>query len=201
MDHALWQCDFGYPDGRVIFYDESLVFPTDEPRYVQANALINIWAADIAFFLDEMTIWNEDGGMFNGRLDTTAVGIFGHSTGGGTAVEFCLIDERCAAGVGLDSWVLPVSEALLEDGPTQPFMFISTPQWLGSDNKRRGLAIFNSLPSDGYNLALADTGHYDFSDLVMLSPLTPQLGLSGSMIAITVLAFKTNIFWHFSINI
>ncbi|MEM7331680.1 MAG: hypothetical protein AAF490_06290, partial [Chloroflexota bacterium] len=148
---------------------------------VQANELINVWAADIAFLLDEMTDWHESEGLFNGRLDTANVGVFGHSTGGGTTVEFCLIDTRCTAGIGLDSWVLPVTESLLADGPTQPFMFISTPIWLGEENQARGLEIYNRLSNDGYNLAVSDTGHYDFTDLVMLSPLTPQLGLSGTI--------------------
>ncbi len=181
VDHVYANAITVYPDGRVVLYDESIIFPTDEPRYVQANELINVWAADIAFLLDEMAVLNEEDGLFNGRLDTNNVGIFGHSTGGGTTVEFCLIDNRCAAGIGLDSWVLPVTESLLTDGPSQPFMFISTPIWLGEENQERGLNIYNSLDNDGYNLAISDTGHYDFTDLVMLSPLTPQLGLSGTI--------------------
>lgn len=181
VDHAYANAISIFPDGRVVLYDEDLVFPTNEPRYVQANGLLNIWAADIAFLLDELEQLDGSEGLFLGRINTEQVGVFGHSTGGGTAVEFCLIDDRCTAGVGLDSWVLPVSQDRLADGLTQPFMFISTPEWLGPDNRARGLEIFNGLQGDGYNIAIADTGHYDFSDLVLLSPFTPQLGLSGTI--------------------
>jgi len=69
----------------------------------------------------------------------------------------------------------------LTQGPAQPFMFIGTPEWLGEDNKARGEAIFNGLTQDSYNLTLANTAHYDFTDLALLSPLTPQLGLSGTI--------------------
>lgn len=181
VDHTYANAIAVFPDERIIFYEEDRVFPTEEPRYVQANPLINVWAADIGFLLDQMSIWNGDGGMFNGRLDTQNVGIFGHSTGGGTTVEFCLIDERCKAAAPLDSWVLPVSEDRLANGISQPMLFISTQQWLGPENKARGLEIFNSLSGDAYNIAVANTGHYDFTDLVLLSPLTGAIGLSGSI--------------------
>jgi hypothetical protein len=181
VDHTYANAIAVFPDERVIFYDEDRVFPTDEPRYVQANGLIEVWAADMSFLLDQMASWNEGDVLFNGRLDTQNVGVFGHSTGGGATVEFCLTDDRCQAGIGLDSWVLPVTEALLVDGPTQPFMFISTPAWLGPENQARGQEIFNGLTANGYQLSLANTGHYDFSDLVLLTPLSAQLGLSGSI--------------------
>ncbi|MCA9924488.1 MAG: hypothetical protein KC421_19060, partial [Anaerolineales bacterium] len=118
---------------------------------------------------------------FNGRLDLSRVGVFGHSTGGAATIEFCTKDGRCDAGVALDSWVLPVSDNVLTDGPTQPFMFINTPRWLGERNASQGMRIFESLPNDAYNLTLAGTQHYDFTDLVLFSPMTPQLGLSGTI--------------------
>ena len=181
LDHTYANAISIFPDGRVFLYDEDRVFPTDEPRHVQANDLLHVWAADIGFLLDQMALWQTEEGLFNGRLDSQNVGIFGHSTGGGATIEFCLQDSRCRAGVGLDSWVLPVSKNLLTNGLSQPFMFISTPHWLGPENQALGQTIFNNLTNDGYNLTLADTGHYDFTDFVLLTPLTPQLGLSGTI--------------------
>ena len=97
-------------------------------------------------------------------------------------MEFCLQDGRCQAGVGLDSWLLPVSSHLQAQPTTsQPIMFISTPRWLGPENQALGNSIFNSLSQDSYALTLANTAHYDFTDLPLLTPLTPQLGLSGSI--------------------
>ncbi|MCA9948540.1 MAG: hypothetical protein KDE48_02755 [Anaerolineales bacterium] len=182
LDHTYGNALTVFPDGRVILYDEKRVFNGNDANPADGNQLVNVWADDIAFLLAEMANFNaEDGGWLNGRVDLSKVGVFGHSTGGGTTVQFCMQDERCQAGIGLDSWVLPVDDSVLTNGPTQPFMFINTPVWLGPENAALGENIFDNLPQDGYLLALAGSEHYDFSDLALFSPFTPQLGLSGSI--------------------
>ena len=182
IDHTYANALSIFPDGRVFVYDPTRIFPSGQSNPTEAMPLVQVWADDIAFLLDEMAKWQEEPGhLLNGRFDLDHVGIFGHSTGGGATMQFCLQDGRCQAGVGLDSWLLPVDDSLLTNGSTQPFMFIGTPLWLGDDNRARGEAIFNNLSQDGYTLALANTGHYDFTDLALLSPLTPQLGLSGTI--------------------
>lgn len=182
VDHTYGNALSVFPDGRVFIYDPTRLFTDGRSTPAEANPLVRQWADDMAFLLDTMAGWNaEEGQVLNGRFDFNHVGIFGHSTGGGATVQFCLQDNRCQAGVGLDSWVLPVGEAVLTQELAQPFMFIGTPEWLGETNKTRGEAIFSNLPQDSYNLTLANTAHYDFTDLALLSPLTPQLGLSGTI--------------------
>lgn len=182
VDHSYANALTIFPDGRIFIYDPARIFPSGRSNPTEANPLVRQWADDMAFLLDTMASWNaEEGNVLNGRFDLTHVGIFGHSTGGGATLQFCLQDARCQAGVGLDSWVLPVGDTVLSQGPEQPFMFISSPDWLGETNKTRGEAIFAGLTQDGYELTLANTAHYDFTDLALLSPLTPQLGLSGTI--------------------
>ncbi len=182
IDHSYANALTIFPDGRVFVYDPSRIFPSGQSNPVEGNPLVQVWASDIAFLLDEMAVWNREAGhLLNGRFDLNHVGIFGHSTGGGATVEFCLQDARCQAGVGLDSWLLPVSENLLAQGLHQPFMFISSPRWLGQNNRALGNRLFNDLSQDGYALTVANTEHYDFTDLPLLTPLSPQLGLSGSI--------------------
>ncbi|WP_420632051.1 alpha/beta hydrolase family protein [Candidatus Leptofilum sp.] len=182
IEHSYANAITIFPDGRVFFYDPARIFPSGSSNPVEGNPLVRTWANDIGFLLDTMTAWNgEAGHLLNGRLNLNQAGVFGHSTGGGATMQFCLQDARCRAGVGLDSWLLPVGETVLAQGPSQPFMFISTPRWLGPDNQARGRAIFNNLTANGYNLILAETQHYDFTDLALLSPLTPQLELSGNI--------------------
>lgn len=182
IDHSYANALTIFPDGRVFVYDPSRIFPSGKSNPVEGNALVQVWASDIAFLLDEMAVWNQETGhLLNGRFDLNHVGIFGHSTGGGATVEFCSEDARCQAGVGLDSWLLPVSEDLLAQGLHQPMMFISSPRWLGQDNQTLGYHLFNNASQDSYALTLANTEHYDFTDLPLLTPLTPQLGLSGSI--------------------
>ena len=182
VDHTYAGSLAVFPDGRIIFYEPERIFPSGEANPVEGEQLVQVWADDLAFLLDELTVWNEEeGNILNGRLDLDHVGVFGHSTGGGATLRFCLDDDRCTAGAPLDSWVLPVNKAILQNPPSQPFMFINSPEWLGSLNQERGRDILAALPNDGYELTVANTGHYDFSDLALLSPLTPQLSLSGTI--------------------
>lgn len=182
VDHTYANAFTSFPDGRVIFYDPYRLFTDGDSNPEEANTLVNQWAGDLGFMLDQLTVWNEEeGNRFNGRLNPSSVGVFGHSTGGGTTVEFCMKNGRCNAAIALDSWVLPVSDGIEANGLTQPVMFISSPRWLGEDNAARGQRIFNNNANDAYCLTLANTAHYDFTDIPLLSPLTPQLGLSGSI--------------------
>ncbi len=182
IDHTYANAISVLPGNRVFVYDPCRLFPDCVATYIHARPLVQQWAADIAFVLDTLSHWDESAnGILAGKLDTERVGVLGHSTGGGATVQFCLDDPRCDAGLGLDAWVLPVDESVLTTPPAQPFMFISTPRWLGAENLARGRAILTALPNDGYELTLAETEHYDFSDIVLLSPLTPQLGLSGKI--------------------
>lgn len=182
VDHTYANALTVFPDGRVILYDPTRIFASGETNPVEGEQLVQVWADDLAFLLDQLTLWNEENGhVVNGRLDLNNVGVFGHSTGGGTTIRFCTDDARCQAAAPLDSWVLPVGEDVLSTPPSQPFMFISTPEWLGPFNQERGRAILEALPNDGYELTLANTGHYDFTDIPLLSPLTPQLNLSGTI--------------------
>ena len=57
-----------------------------------------------------LKIQNEDpANPFYGMLDLNRVGVYGHSTGGGAAIQFCGTDPRCTALLGLDPFMRPVS--------------------------------------------------------------------------------------------
>jgi predicted dienelactone hydrolase len=180
-DHTYGNALTVFPDGRVIFYEGKRLFTNGRSNPAEANQLVVQWADDISFMLDQLAQWHEaDGHWLNGRLDLSRVGVFGHSTGGGATLEFCQRDARCDAGIGLDAWVLPMTDvetAVLR----QPFMFISTPAWLGETNQAAGVRLVAAAANEAYELTIADTQHYDFTDLVLFSPLTPQLGLSGTI--------------------
>ncbi len=199
IDHTYGNLVTLFPDGRIIFYDDCRLFTDCKSNPADGRRLVSQWAEDIQFLLDEMQQWESDAGdVFHNRFDLANVGVFGHSTGGGTAVEFCYRDTRCQAGLGLDAWVLPASEELVTEPLNQPFMFIGTPYWLGDDNATRGSIIYENVQNEAYKLSIADTGHYDFSDLPLFSPLTPQLGLSGTIdseTAVTILNAYTTAFF------
>ena len=99
------------------------------------------------------------------------------------AAEFCLTDVRCTAALGLDAWVEPVSDAVLAGLPV-PFMLIQADHWVsdsGDNNSDRARAIYEAGQTDSYLLIVAGAAHYDFTDLPLFSPLTPQLGLSSDI--------------------
>ncbi|MCB9421538.1 MAG: hypothetical protein H6667_17165 [Ardenticatenaceae bacterium] len=184
IDHTYANIFTVFPDGRVTFYEPRIFSddPAEPPR--NSHTLVGVWAQDIAFVLDQMAFWQEEAGnRFNGRLDLNHVGVFGHSTGGGAMAEFCLTDPRCQAGLGLDAWVEPVSNAVLNGMPV-PLMLIQADHWQSEsddNNSPRARAIYEAGLADSYLLIVAGAAHYDFTDLPLFSPLTPQLGLSSDI--------------------
>ena len=61
----------------------------------------------------------------------------------------------------------------------QPFMFLWSEDWASEENKVIFEKVNRGLRSEGYSLEIAGTRHYDFSDLPLLSPLSPWFGLKG----------------------
>ena len=78
-----------------------------------------IWSADMGFALDQLQRLNASGPSekFVGRLDMERIGVFGHSLGGATTLQFCQDDARCKAGIDLDGAPLGsvIIEGLLSD--------------------------------------------------------------------------------------
>jgi predicted dienelactone hydrolase len=184
IDHTYGNVMTVFPDGRVAFYNPDVLSGEGDPPRTNTQ-LVQVWADDIGFVLDELAAWNEaDGGGFNGRLDLSKVGVFGHSTGGGATVTFCGQDARCGAGVGLDAWVVPVSDEIVAAGLAQPFLFLRADKWNFEDNSENH-AIAEKLHAEAsetsYLATVDGANHYDFTDIPLLSPLTPQLNLSSDM--------------------
>lgn len=183
MEHTYGAVVTVFPDGSVA-YNDPAALPDGVPdaEYdAAARRLVQQWIGDMAFALDKLEAWDrmDPAGRFTGVLDGTRVGALGHSTGGGAAVEFCATSVRCDAGLGMDVWMTPVSEATLERGVAQPFLFLFSEQWPTAKNQ----ALFERLrqgsnPADR-TITILGADHYDFSDLPALSPLAPQLGLKG----------------------
>lgn len=148
-----------------------------------AHHLADQWAGDLAFALDSLQEQNNDpGSPFFGSLDVSRVGAYGHSTGGGAAIQFCGTDARCKALLGQDPFMRPVSVEVLESGLTQPAFYMFSQRWaddFGSLNNRQFNEFYLNSGEPLGAVYIEGTAHFDFSDLPLLSPLTPQLGLKG----------------------
>lgn len=183
IDHTYGALVTVFPDDRVVL-QKSDILPHDEGDEefdLSDNPLMSVWAADVSFILDQLSIMNvgKDENPFVGKLDLDRVGIMGHSTGGGNAVQVCWLDPRCKVGLVMDAWLMPISEEVFGDGLTQPFMFLWSEDWGSDENKERFQKIYTHLSNDAYSLMIEGTRHYDFSDLPLLSPLSPWFGLKG----------------------
>ncbi len=175
-----------FPNGDVAL-NNPVALPSDETPTdvyeVTAQKLVHQWAGDLGYTLDFLTAQNEDrSSAFFGKLDLRAVGVYGHSTGGGAAIQFCGTDSRCIALLGMDPFMRPVSSAVIESGVTQPSYFMFSQSWADNTTSRNNELFNRFYPKVAQSfgaIAIDGTAHYDFTDLPLLSPLAPQLGLKG----------------------
>lgn len=184
-DHPYGAAAVIYPDGEVILNDPSAL-PTgvsDEEYDQAARILGENWVKDLRFVLDQAEKLNDGNiqSIFKGKMDLSRVGILGHSTGGGAAMETCWLDSRCKAGLTMDAWLIPYSRSMLKEKINVPFLLLQSEKW----NRTRNRALLDELV-DGKTLdwqivMIQNTDHYDFTDLALFSPLEPLIGLRGTI--------------------
>ena len=176
-----------FPDGRQVpTNQDALPSGVSDEAYDRASDILSRqWAEDIDLVLDELAEWNQSRGewFLAGHLDLEKIGVFGHSTGGGAAVRFCLTDVRCQAVLGMDVWaepaLIPIQELVLR----KPALLLYSENWISHDEPDRNGDLLGQLveKSDNFmiEITIEGTRHYDFSSLPMLSPLSAALGLKG----------------------
>jgi predicted dienelactone hydrolase len=174
-----------FPDGTVAENNPSALpdgAPTEEYE-TAAHILSDQWASDMGFTLDFMELQNSDpNSPFYGLLDLNLVGVYGHSTGGGAAIQFCGTDTRCKSLLGMDPFMRPVSYEVIDGGVPQPSFFMFSQRWKDDVDSRNNVLFQRFYPNvkEPFGVVSIDgTSHYDFADLPLLSPLAPQLGLKG----------------------
>jgi len=156
-----------FPDGRVIEPINSNHLSTLwAPHDIYDGEFENVWVPDTTFVLDQIEALNASDPRFAGRLETSRIGMVGHSQGARTVSEVCLRDSRCVAAVNLDG----SRSADVEFKLTKPYMLLL------ADN---GVAAFantyqfglEALTSDFYVLMIPQTNHMSFEDSVFWVPV------------------------------
>ena len=167
-----------FPDGRVVF---GLTAPPDDMPLEQAGRLgMQQWAEDVQFVLDQLARWQAEAGhLFYGRLDLSRVGSFGHSMGGGTAVQLAAQDARCRALLLLDPWLRPLDDAVIQRGLDLPILCLMSEGEFGKTNGAVAEQLAAAGRGQGLVATIAGSGHYDYSDLPLLSPVTRLFGAKG----------------------
>jgi predicted dienelactone hydrolase len=187
LQHTYGAVVTAFPDGEIAYNNPSAL-PDGAPENeynIAAHLLANQWAGDMSYTLDVLGNRAMDvRGPFWGAFDFNRIGVYGHSTGGGAAIQFCGTDLRCKALLGMDPFMTPVSHQVFESGLAQPAFFMFSQRWFDltdSKNNRLFKQFYSNLDPSTHVIYIQGTAHYDFSDLPLLSPIAPQLGLKGPL--------------------
>ncbi|MFI6481498.1 alpha/beta hydrolase family protein [Nonomuraea sp. NPDC050663] len=197
-----------FPDGREIpGWPRDEIYPlirqswTPRPNAptLQGEALpdgiIPYFAQDVSLALDHLTKLNEAApdGILTGRLDLERAGVFGISWGGATAAEACANDPRLKACLIMD---VQMTAHVVKAGLRQPTLFMTRDAaTFRLERERSGgwpeeeisgtidtmTDVHRRLPGAGYYVEIPGLFHVDFTDVPAWSPMTPQLGLNGTI--------------------
>jgi predicted dienelactone hydrolase len=187
-DHTYGAAVTAFPDGTVALNNRDALPPggiSDEEYARLARDLGLTWTNDIRFVLDQAEKINQGAiqSPLVGRLDLERVGIFGHSTGGGAAVEVCYTDRRFKAGLAEDAWLVPYSREIDIQGLEVPFFYLQSQKWMPKPNLPLVQAVYKNSCDDRYRVKILGSAHYDFSDVPLLTPLAALLDLKGPIAA------------------
>jgi predicted dienelactone hydrolase len=176
-----------FPSGRIAYNNPSALpsGASDADYEIAARKLVRQWSGDLEYTLNYLSRRNDSAGdAIYSKLDFNRIGVYGHSTGGGAAIQFCGTDPRCKALLGMDPFMEPVSAEVLADGVTQPAFFMFSQGWADLTDSKNNQLFNQFYPKDSDSkgaITIQGTKHYDFSDLPLLSPIAPQLGLKGPL--------------------
>ncbi len=135
---------------------------------------VRAWSGDLRFVADQITKLNDGSipSILEGRLDTTNMGVFGHSFGGAAAGQASLRDDRFKAFVNLDG--TPFGDTV-DEAITQPFMVMT-----GAED---GPSVGDGYAEneDDYTVVSIDgVKHMNFMDFSVILPhVGKAVGLLG----------------------
>jgi predicted dienelactone hydrolase len=202
IDHTYISEPVAFPDGRIIRSNnteeiDDLTNYTLEQNRAFGNAEANYEAGDNSFVLDQLMQMDKDpDSRFFKRLDTNNVGVFGHSFGGGVAMQTALQDKRVRGAINLDGWIFG---DVAERGLAKPLMLMYEPYYKPRDAElnspdvgMRRTAELNlqdltnakaTLAAHGGDVVQMDSAaHMNFTDRSLFSPIH-HLAASGSISA------------------
>lgn len=176
VDHTYETMEVEFPGGRVETMRQS---DEDSGPVIRKDLAVRV--TDLRFVLDMLRRvragHNPDAGAaqlprgLSRALDTSRVGVFGHSLGGATAAQLMHDDRRITAGIDLDGALIAPDGPLgsvATDGLDQPFLIMDSE---GADHTNPGLAEFwDNLRDWRLNLQLTGSAHYSYTDLQVQVP-------------------------------
>lgn len=183
VDHPYASAFTVYPGDRAVLWKPSIVAWDTPDEAITAQQLVTAFAADMSFVVDSLEAFHASGSHpFVNVINFEQIGVFGHSTGGGASYEFCYRDARCKAALGLDPWIVPVSDEVVQTGLGKPIMVMKQPSVaISAASEGRLDALWSSQRGTGHHLTFANTKHFDFTDFKRFSPILSWAGMTGSI--------------------
>lgn len=117
--------DHPYDAGIVTFPDNTTILAANITTDTQIVDDLNIRVRDVSFVLNQLRRPSIISKLIPGQtcgLDTSKVGIYGHSLGGATAAEAMLSDSRLKGGINLDGTFFG---SVINRGLDKPFMIMA----------------------------------------------------------------------------
>ena len=139
------------------------------------GAIQERWVADMQSVLKLLPRWNANGAL-KGHLQLDAVGVLGHSVGGGAAGRLALVDDRIKAGANLDGiqWGKKIDTVF-----QKPFLYVSA-DWPPEHEDLNAHIYHKKSTSVFYESKILGSGHPNFMDIPFMIPV-PSLSGSGSI--------------------
>jgi dienelactone hydrolase len=186
LDHPSIAVTTRLPDGEVVPFDERALPSGDDvdegDRAEALETMVETQAEDLRTVVDELEKGSSGAfGELADHVDLDAIGLLGHSVGGGAVVRFCLDDDRCSSVAGLDPVVDAIPDRLVARELEVPSIFIRSDDWRGTPNDRRLRGMAERSPSVSWWVGIEGAGHNDFVLTPFFSPYADEIGLRGSV--------------------
>ncbi len=186
--YVVFSINHPYESAVSIFPDGSVTYERAPPAGHSINDSLDIWFRDSIFLLDQLQISNNDDipEIFWSGLDFDRIAAMGHSFGGTTAEELCLMDSRVKIGISFDS---PYIGQSLVQNMTKPFMLMFGPDYGNPELNDTGDL---NAEDTCYGFYVEGTRHYNFADVCIWSPILQSLGWIGSIDGYYMLELQNN---------
>ncbi len=165
--------DHSYDAVITVFSDGTIApYVSDDPKKVGDPELadsitqkkLSARVADIKFVLDKIWLDINSTPLFS-IIDTSKIGMFGHSFGVATTILSLQSDNRIDVSAGLDGWFIPLSNEQLIKGLNKPFLHIGRKSWgFSSNNYEKMEKLMNNSKAENAHYPVKRLKHFDFMD-------------------------------------
>lgn len=204
IDHTYHAFYTAFPDGRTVmasqtFLNEVNMLENETLSAGQVFEITNRWLKlrtdDINFVLDSMETGDlgEAGGLLDGRMNFSKIGLFGHSLGGAAAAQVCRERGDIKSVIVIDGTMIgdvtkingDYTEEVTRESFPEPIMLMYNESYNDPEAKASAylpnINAFDNASGPAYALYIKGAGHLNFTDLPSISPVLAGMMGTGSI--------------------